>query len=82
MIAGAAEDIRVFIVTRLAPHLEPSRVGEGTPLLEDGVLESLHMLDLVLFLEERFSVRIPPIDITPDNFATIRQIVGLVERCR
>lgn len=81
MIAGAAEDIRIFIVTRLAPHLEPAQVGEGTPLLDEGVLESLHLLDLVLFLEERFAVRVPPIDITPENFATIREIVRLMERC-
>lgn len=82
MIAGATEDIREFIVTRLAPHLTPAEVGEETPLLDEGVLESLHMLDLVLFLEERFRVSIPPIDITPENFATIREIVRLMERSR
>lgn len=45
-----------------------------TPLLETGILDSLSLLQLVVFLEERFGITIGDADLLPQNFETITTI--------
>ena len=54
------------------PDLLPLR--NDTPLLEHGILDSLSLLKLVLFLEERFGVEVAPKDLVPEHFGTIESI--------
>jgi len=42
-----------------------------TPLLESGILNSLSLLKLVVFLEKQFGVVVPADELVPDNFKTI-----------
>ncbi len=39
--------------------------------VEEGLLDSLQVLELIDFLCDKFGVNIEPEDIDPDNFATI-----------
>ena len=45
-----------------------------------GAVDSVGILDLVLFLEERFAVRFGPEDLESESFQTIGGIVDLIER--
>lgn len=56
------------------PELLPLK--NDTPLLESGVLDSLSVLKLVLFLEQQFGVVIAPEDLIPENFETVIAICG------
>jgi acyl carrier protein len=61
-----------------APQLA-SGVTDDTPLLEQGLLDSLGLVKLVAFLERRYKLVVPDEEITPDNFrtlATIRKLIG------
>lgn len=49
-------------------------VTDETPLLETGILDSLSLLQLVVFLEERFGITIGDADLLPHNFETITTI--------
>lgn len=49
------------------------------PLIEKGLLTSLQVMELVMFMEGEFSVTIEDDDIVEENFATVNDIVGLVE---
>jgi acyl carrier protein len=51
-----------------------------TLLVEKAILNSLLMIDLVLFLEKEFGVRIHPSEVTRQNFKSINTIVALVEK--
>lgn len=45
-----------------------------TPLLESGILDSLSLLQLVVFLEERFGITVGDTDLLPQNFETVNSI--------
>ena len=40
-------------------------------LLADGMVDSLGMMRLTAFIEERFSIAVPPEDFTIENFRTV-----------
>jgi acyl carrier protein len=54
------------------PELLPLK--NDTPLLETGILDSLSVLQLVLFLEQQFGVVVAPEDLIPENFGTVDAI--------
>jgi acyl carrier protein len=49
-------------------------LGNATPLLETGVLDSLSLLRLVLFIEERFGIAVDDVDLVPEHFASVDAI--------
>jgi acyl carrier protein len=49
-------------------------LANDTPLLDSGILDSLSLLRLVVFLEERFAITMGDADLLPENFASINAI--------
>jgi acyl carrier protein len=54
------------------PALLP--LADETSLLESGILDSLSLLRLVVFLEERFGIAMGDTDLLPENFASVNTI--------
>ena len=54
------------------PALLP--LSNETSLLEGGILDSLSLLRLVVFLEERFKLTVDEIDLLPENFDSVNAI--------
>jgi acyl carrier protein len=54
------------------PALLP--LANRTPLLETGVLDSLSLLRLVLFIQERFGIVVDDVDLVPEHFASVDAI--------
>ncbi len=54
------------------PALVP--LADEAPLLESGILDSLTLLRLVVFLEERFGITMGDADLLPENFASVNTI--------
>ena len=54
------------------PALLP--LSNETSLLEEGILDSLSLLRLVVFLEERFGITMGDADLLPENFASVNAI--------
>jgi acyl carrier protein len=50
-----------------------------TPLLESGIIDSLSLLKLVLFLEKQFGIAVKGQELVPENFATVDAICGFVK---
>ena len=55
-------------------------VAADTPLLETGMLDSINLVRLIQFLEERFSIEIPDGDFGPDLFESPASLAAYVER--
>jgi acyl carrier protein len=53
-------------------------LADDTSLLETGILDSLSLLRLVVFLEERFGIGVGDTDLRPDNFASVNAICAYV----
>jgi acyl carrier protein len=54
------------------PALLP--LADETSLLESGILDSLSLLRLVVYLEERFGIMVGDTDLLPENFASVEAI--------
>jgi acyl carrier protein len=69
------EPLRRFVEER---HLDGrAEVGDDTPLLEWGIIDSLALADLIAFAEERFGVSVPLEAVTPESFSSLRAIASL-----
>jgi acyl carrier protein len=51
-------------------------------LISTGVLDSLGLLKLLLFIEERFNVKVKDGEVHPRNFETVNQITTFIEAKR
>jgi acyl carrier protein len=79
----AVDSIEVMTSLRqwIREHIAGSQaVPDDFPLIEHGLLTSLDTLELVLFLEQQFGIKIDDEDVTEENFRSVRAIAGLVSR--
>lgn len=51
----------------------------NTSLIQAGLIDSLSIFKLILFMEEQFAIKIHPEDITVENFETINALTALVQ---
>jgi acyl carrier protein len=66
--------IKDYISRELAPDPALLPLSNDTPLLDSGILDSLSLLRLVVFLEERFETTMGDADLLPENFASVNAI--------
>lgn len=52
----------------------------NTPLISSGYVDSFSMVSLLVFLENKFKIKIPPDKATPEAFDTVNSIVTLVNQ--
>ena len=72
-----ANEIKKYLVQQFPAT---KNVGASDPLLDGGLIDSLGILDVVTFLENRFGVIFSDEDLSPENFATVRSIADFVAR--
>lgn len=48
--------------------------------LEEGIVDSVGIMELVAFIEENMSVKVEDQEITPDNFDSITQLAAYIRR--
>lgn len=69
---------RVYnIIKELKPNVPDFDVN--TNLQESEILDSVAMLEFVLWIEETFEMVVDTDDLTPENFSTLGNIVGYIE---
>lgn len=56
--------------------------SEHTDLLEEGLLDSLSLVELLVQLEEKFEVTVSIEDLEIDDFRSIRRITRFLESCK
>jgi acyl carrier protein len=57
-----------------------SKLGDETSFLENSILDSTGMLELINFVEQEFGISIDPSELIPDNLDSIKNVTGFVER--
>ena len=70
--------INTYISRELISKPELLPLKDDTPLLETGILDSLALLRLLVFLEEEFNVPVDDFEVIPENFETIDSICAYV----
>ncbi|MBI1798827.1 MAG: acyl carrier protein [Candidatus Eisenbacteria bacterium] len=73
-------EIHDYVRMEFAP--ERASVAPDENLLAQGIVDSLGILKLVTFLEQRFGFEAADDDLVPENFSTLEMIRDFVERKR
>jgi acyl carrier protein len=63
-----------YLTRELVQDVALLPLGDATSLLETGILHSLSMLRLAVFLRERFGVTVEDADLIPENFDSVDAI--------
>ena len=69
-----------FVQCELARGTAMKVLSLTDDLINTGILDSLGIMKLILFIEEKFSVKITDEDLIPENFESIQTINSLVQR--
>ena len=56
------------------------KITYETPLISSGYVDSFSMVSLLVFLENKFRIKIPPSKATPEAFDSVNNIVALVNQ--
>ena len=72
--------IRGYILENLLFSSNPSDLANGASLLEQGIIDSTGVLEIVMFLEGEFGLSIKASDMLPENFDSVDNMVRLVLR--
>jgi acyl carrier protein len=73
--------IRQYIVTNLIRNPK-YKLGDTDKLISGGVIDSFSLVELSLFLEEKFGVRPDDTELNADNMDTVQMIADYVESHR
>ena len=70
--------LSTYIVTEILK--QPKRVLKpDEKIISSGLIDSFHLVDLGLFVEDKFGVRIDDSELNTDTFDTIEQLVKVIE---
>lgn len=70
------EKLRAF----LSQHLGTDSLRDDEDIFASGLVNSLFAMELVLFVEGEFSIKIDDQDLQMDNFRSIDALADLIER--
>ena len=54
------------------------KVLPDTELFKSGLLDSIDMIDLVMYLEEEYEIKIPETSLKLENFNTVKNISNII----
>lgn len=75
-----ADSLRTYIREEIAYDRAGLTLTNEYPLIEQGIIDSMGILRVVTFLEEKFAIAMEPEDLMLENFATIEAITAFVMR--
>ena len=78
MLMDDASKIRDFVVNTFL-FGDGAFLKEDTSFLEEGIIDSTGILELIMFLEETFGIKIEDSELIPDNMDSILNITRFVQ---
>jgi len=79
-VATIDKDVRQFLADNFILDDGGAGLGADDSLTQAGVLDSMGVLELIMFIEQHFDVSIPDEDTLPENLDSVSRIVGYVSR--
>ena len=78
--AQVREQVRNMILTNFLRGADAASLKDDVSLERSHVVDSVKMLELILFVEETFGFSVDNDEAVPDNFDTVDNIVAYVVR--
>ena len=67
------QTVRKFVVDNFL-FGDDSRLDDGTSFLNDGILDSTGILELIMYLEETFDIRVEDHELIPENLDSLSRL--------
>lgn len=74
------DQIRAFIINNFLFDSEENTLENDASFLEQGIIDSTGVLELVEWLEDTFAMKVEDDELIPDNLDSVDQLVQFVAR--
>lgn len=78
-VENMATELRQFIVDNFLFGRDKPFSNEDS-LIENGLIDSTGVLELIAFLEEKYGIRMEQAEIVPDNLDSIQRLSDFIRR--
>jgi len=72
--------IRQFLVENFVLGIQVDELGFDESFLENGLVDSTGILELVFFVEDKFGIHIDTSEVLPENFDSINCLAAYIRR--
>lgn len=73
-------EVREFFVENFLFGDEANMIADDVSFMESGTIDSTGILEIIEFLEDKYSIKIEDSELTPENLDSLNAIVGFVNR--
>ena len=74
------QEIRQFITDNFLFGEPETQLSNDDSLLDQGIIDSMGVLELVTFLEDTYEIEIPDDELVPTNLDSINRMIQFVQR--
>lgn len=74
------EIVLEYIIDEYLDEDDEDEVSYDSPLISSGIVDSFSMVSLKRFLENKYSVKLPDEEATPEAFDTVNSICLIVKK--
>jgi acyl carrier protein len=79
---GESQQIRNFILKNFLFSEDDGSLSNTGSLIASGTIDSTGVLELIMFIEETFHIKVAEEEMIPDNLDSVDKIAGYVHRKR
>lgn len=72
--------VRRFILNNYLFTDDGSKLSDASSLMESGTMDSTGILELIMFLEETFAIKVADDEMIPANLDSVDNVVSFIER--
>lgn len=80
MTTSETQKLRQFIVDTFLFGADDASLGLEDSFLENGIVDSTGVLELVEFVETEYSIKVEDDELIPENFDSIQRLVNYIDR--
>lgn len=70
------QQVRTFIIENF--FVEPETLSGDTSLVGSGIIDSTGVMEIILFLDQAFGIKLPDQDAVPANLDTVNNLVAYI----
>lgn len=74
------EKIRKYIADNILYSNNGYPYPDDTSFLENGIVDSMNVMEIVMYAEEKFGIKVKDEDIIPANFDSVHNLAEFIRR--
>jgi len=71
--------VRSYVLENFLYTSDEGRLNNTDSFLEDGIVDSTGILELLMFVEETFGIEVADEEVLPDNFDSVERLRNYVQ---